>query len=54
MNATVSAQQLSDGRTYLRVGIGSGLRLILRPGTADAALEQLQTEGRITLPAKPR
>lgn len=52
MRAVVTSDELTDGRTYLRVGIGSGLRLIVRAETASAALEQLQTEGRVTLPAR--
>jgi hypothetical protein len=47
----VTAERLNDGRTYLRIGLGPGLRLILRPRTANAALDQLQREGRMTLPA---
>lgn len=48
----VRTHELHDGRRYLRIGVGSGLRLILTPGSADTALEQLQIEGRITLPAR--
>lgn len=49
----MQVDELLDGRRYVRVGIGSGLRLILTADRADAALEQLQTEGRITLPRRP-